>query len=543
MSRSAVRFALALAAVFVAVEIHSVSAGDKGQEARDKGQGTQEKGQGTGDKGLGTTEHSMVAGSNERTAVERAFDKQVSVKLKDTPLTEAAAYLSDLGGVNVLLDKKALADAGIADDLRITLQMSGVSLGAAIRTLLAEHELGYFIPADNVLTITTAERARENLKLRVYDVRDLVEQPAAENEFANDATSGDLSSVIELVTTCIQPTSWVAAGGTGSIAPSNGSLVVSTTIDTQTQIAGLLNGLRTVRAEERADREPAMVPIPSVPAEEKIRQQLERRQDVDFHNTPLSELLDYLRAQGLPVSVDQKRLADAGIALDVPLSFTAKQVPLKFAVRTLLSQHEMSYILRDEALVITSDVVAKETVRLGIYPVGDLLESIPCPKTGDVDCESLISLITSTIAPTSWSDSGGIGAILRLPFARAVAISQTETIHEEIADLLAKLRAAQRTAPELGATKAQAKPDRAIVVRVHHVASVADAALDQYIDAIRHLIDSNEWDKDGRFIGKVPGGIAVRNTRAAQERIGRLITEIDAAPFRGGIGGGGGGAF
>ena len=56
--------------------------------------------------------------------------------------------------------------------------------------------------------------------------------------------------------------------------------------------------------------------------------------------------------------------------------------------------------------------------------------------------------------------------------------------------------------------------------------------------AIRHLIDSNEWDKDGRYIGKVPGGIAVRNTRVAQERIGQLITEIDAAPSRGGFGGG-----
>ncbi len=59
------------------------------------------------------------------------------------------------------------------------------------------------------------------------------------------------------------------------------------------------------------------------------------------------------------------------------------------------------------------------------------------------DFDSLIELITSTIAPQSWDDVGGPGAIQGFETNLSLVVSQTQEIHEQIADLLAQLRRLQ----------------------------------------------------------------------------------------------------
>ncbi len=59
------------------------------------------------------------------------------------------------------------------------------------------------------------------------------------------------------------------------------------------------------------------------------------------------------------------------------------------------------------------------------------------------DFDSLIELITSTISPTSWTDSGGTGSIAPFETNLTLVVSQTQEIHEQIADLLNQLRRLQ----------------------------------------------------------------------------------------------------
>ena len=59
------------------------------------------------------------------------------------------------------------------------------------------------------------------------------------------------------------------------------------------------------------------------------------------------------------------------------------------------------------------------------------------------DFDSLIELITGTIAPTTWSEVGGAGAIKQFATNLSLVISQTQEVHEEIADLLEQLRRLQ----------------------------------------------------------------------------------------------------
>jgi len=62
---------------------------------------------------------------------------------------------------------------------------------------------------------------------------------------------------------------------------------------------------------------------------------------------------------------------------------------------------------------------------------------------GQADFQSLIELIQQTVAPTSWNTVGGQGAVMPFQTNLSLVISQTQEVHEEIADLLDQLRRLQ----------------------------------------------------------------------------------------------------
>jgi general secretion pathway protein D len=59
------------------------------------------------------------------------------------------------------------------------------------------------------------------------------------------------------------------------------------------------------------------------------------------------------------------------------------------------------------------------------------------------DFDSLIDLITLTISPQSWDDVGGPGSIEGFDTNLSLVVSQTQDVHEQIADLLEQLRRLQ----------------------------------------------------------------------------------------------------
>jgi general secretion pathway protein D len=59
------------------------------------------------------------------------------------------------------------------------------------------------------------------------------------------------------------------------------------------------------------------------------------------------------------------------------------------------------------------------------------------------DFDSLIDLITSTVRPTTWDGVGGPGSIAPFETNLSLVVSQTQEVHEELADLLEQLRRLQ----------------------------------------------------------------------------------------------------
>ncbi len=67
----------------------------------------------------------------------------------------------------------------------------------------------------------------------------------------------------------------------------------------------------------------------------------------------------------------------------------------------------------------------------------------PSVGGGQADFQSLIDLIQNTVQPPTWDTQGGPGAIRPFDTNLSIVVSQTQEVHEEIADLLEQLRRLQ----------------------------------------------------------------------------------------------------
>src|SRR5262249_32252539 len=147
-------------------------------------------------------------------------------------------------------------------------------------------------------------------------------------------------------------------------------------------------------------------------------------------------------------------LREAGVSLDMPLSLKVEDMALKSALNILLKQAWLTYVIKDEALQITTMECARGKLKMVTYPVPDLVVPIKdgfCELApflcqmypefagkltpGMTAEEVLIRVITSAIEPNSWSEVGGKGTIQYFPLGLSLVINQTQDIQEQIADL------------------------------------------------------------------------------------------------------------
>jgi type II secretory pathway component GspD/PulD (secretin) len=242
-------------------------------------------------------------------------------------------------------------------------------------------------------------------------------------------------------------------------------------------------------------------------SEIEIEHKLQALVNLNFNETPLKTVINDLRTwQGINIVVDDSALKEGYVSLDQPITLQLENVSLKSSLKLLLDKVHLTYVIEDEVLKITTEAHARGTMVTKVYPVADLVIPIPnfdgsnnsvmqaieesrnpsgsspsgsatpyvppnslaggsnvsslstgggsfattrngaqIVKTTAKNTmeDTLISLITNTVAPRSWDRQGGQGTVDYFPMTLALAINQTPDIQDQVQDLLAALRRLQ----------------------------------------------------------------------------------------------------
>src|SRR5262249_24567330 len=145
----------------------------------------------------------------------------------------------------------------------VSIEVHGITLRCALRLLLEPLNLTYVVK-DEVLQITTKDKAGTELVTEVYDVRDLV-TPV-------EGGDRDFDNLIGLLLASVDSETWTNKGGQGSCEPGPlGTLVVSQTQEIQVRTADLLAALRLAKAQAKAGKFDDAIVVGAPLAHKKIQ--------------------------------------------------------------------------------------------------------------------------------------------------------------------------------------------------------------------------------------------------------------------------------
>jgi hypothetical protein len=136
---------------------------------------------------------------------------------------------------------------------------------------------------------------------------------------------------------------------------------------------------------------------------ERIMAALDGPTEFDFIETPLKDVIEAVKIRhGIQLQLDVRAITDAGTTADAPITCTLKGISLRSALRLMLREHELDFLLSDECLVITH----ADSRALREYDVSDLL-----PEGATIEeLTSAISFAMPRVAAAKSDGSvGGVG--------------------------------------------------------------------------------------------------------------------------------------
>jgi hypothetical protein len=315
--------------------------------------------------------------------IEATLIQPTRFDFTDMPLSDVVGFIQETHQLPIQLDNKALADAGIGSDTVITRRVHGLKLCSALDLLLGELDMTYVV-RDEVLLLTTKTEAENLLFTRVYPAADLVLPRDDGLVVVVDAGYRDL---IESIMSSVQQTTWDEVGGPGTIKAhrQSQSLVISQTYHAHREIARLFESLRAIARRQA------------------VGQQADREKAVDGGDAMVLKVYKLSQHLQAAAAGGQYALAGAPAGAAGPQSDAAEPKPA------------------ESARPAQASVPAAPPAAASKSPIlRDLVQAIPV-----------------LIAPASWDNAGGKGAIHELN--GAIVVSQTVEVHRQIRRLLEAL--------------------------------------------------------------------------------------------------------
>lgn len=183
---------------------------------------------------------------------------------------------------------------------------------------------------------------------------------------------------------------------------------------------------------------------------ERLLQLLEIPVEFDFQETPLKSAIERLAAAAqVDLFIDKRGLEIAQVELNTPITLSSRYpLPLRDALQLVLDPLQLTVVDLSERFVVTDTTETAQQLFTRIYPIADLTYA-PRLNSGIEVIRQFMGGIVATIATDTWLDNGGTGSIDYFPPTAAIIVTQTETVHGQIADLLFILRLAKNSSLQL----------------------------------------------------------------------------------------------
>ncbi len=337
-----------------------------------------------------------------------------TVDLSESSLREVIEWLRNDQKLVVLSENSALTEAGVQPGEPISDRLDNAPLYLLLNRLRASGLAWYF--EDDILHITSTAAAEEHLVTIPYNLGDLLD--AGYN-------TENLGQVVE---NAIAPDSWTTVGGVGALSFLGDVMFLRHTGDIHRQVEALLAALRQHGRQTFVFDPPQHL---------VLRQKLEENASVAFDDTPLDAAVKQLSDQlSIDIRLDLPALRDIRVRERQPVTLKLSDRALKTVLQAMVIDINLTWILRDGVLWITSTESAESSLKTAVYDVRDLCRD-------DSESEALREAVTSQTNPDSWDDFGGPGTI---NFAQpgTLVMTHQETFHREVLQLLETYRAALR---------------------------------------------------------------------------------------------------
>jgi hypothetical protein len=333
----------------------------------------------------------------------------------DSSLREVIAWLQDEQQMVVLLDKNALAEIGVTAAEPVSDRLMEAPLYLLLNRLRSLGLDWYY--DDEILHITSREVGETRATTRTYNVGSLLDE------------GFDLDRLEDVIRDTIAPDSWENVGGEGVVSSLGDVLFVRQNDDVHREVAALLKALG----------KPGRQTFLNDPTQhQRLREKLQGNVSVDFQDSPLEAAVQRLAEEAsVDVRLDVSALRNARIREREPVTLKLADRSLETVLRAVVLDLDLTWVLRDGVLWITSAEAADEFLKTAVYDVRDL-----CRDSGE--SEALIGAIKSQAEPSSWDDVGGDGSI---EFAKPgiLVIGHREQSHQKVLQLLETYRSALRS--------------------------------------------------------------------------------------------------
>lgn len=175
----------------------------------------------------------------------------------------------------------------------------------------------------------------------------------------------------------------------------------------------------------------------------RIMKQLNRplkSSGLQLNDVPISEAVALIKSEyEIPIETDWAALEDAGLGPGEQVSIDVQGISLKSALRLLLQRKQLTYIIANEVLIITTPEEADTRLMACVYNVQDLIGD----DLNGQRMDALVDTIIAAIATETWAEAGG-GRAAALPLHDGIlVISQTTAVHEQVGELLTSIREAR----------------------------------------------------------------------------------------------------